>query len=79
MSRCLYPRCAAAFSIVAQTAAGKTRSVINNLARQFAEMFSSSTKAIREQRHFALIYSLSRAAVIGTSWILSRSAAAQMS
>ena len=42
--------------VVAQTAAGKTRSVVNNLARQLAEMFSACGKAIREQRQFALIY-----------------------
>ena len=42
--------------VVAQTSAGKTRSIVNNLARQFAKMFTSSAKLIREQRQFAIVY-----------------------
>jgi hypothetical protein len=42
--------------VVAQTAAGKTRSIVNNLARQFADMFSKSAKSIREERQFAMFY-----------------------
>ncbi|MEY2563573.1 MAG: hypothetical protein QOH88_1766 [Verrucomicrobiota bacterium] len=42
--------------VVGQTSAGKTRSIVNNLARQFAEMFTRSAKSIREQRQFAMVY-----------------------
>lgn len=42
--------------VVGQTSAGKTKSIVNNLARQFAEMFSACAKGIREQRQFAMIY-----------------------
>jgi hypothetical protein len=42
--------------VVGQTAAGKTKSIMNNLARQFAEMFTACGKTVREQRQFAIFY-----------------------
>lgn len=41
--------------VVGQTASGKTRSIVNNLAQQFAEMFTRSG-AIAKRRQFAIIY-----------------------
>lgn len=42
--------------VVGQTSAGKTKSVINNLARQFAEMFSRCAASLREKRQFGIVY-----------------------
>jgi hypothetical protein len=42
--------------VVGQTSAGKTKSIVNNLARQFAEMFTTNAKSIREHRQFAIFY-----------------------
>ena len=42
--------------VVGQTGCGKTRSIINSLSRQFAELFTKSGKATAEHRRFAVFY-----------------------
>lgn len=42
--------------VVGQTGCGKTRSIVNNISRQFAEMFTKSDKATAEMRRFSVFY-----------------------
>lgn len=45
-----------AILVVGETGCGKTRSIVNNISRQFAEMFTHCGKAAAEKRQFAVFY-----------------------